>query len=329
MTQLLKDFGEKRLIREIIQKSGSTTHGILPLNDDAQIIRPPLPYSYPLLISTDRTPTNLRPLIWGIYDYEQYGQYHAISNLSDIAAMGATPFGYLLNIAAPPTLDLEIFKSVFNGVIKTLATYETTLLGGDTKEGTELNLVGIALGQSCKESVLTRSGCRPGDKLIISGGTLGHIPAAHALFSRFGWRQINSHEKMLTDSFYQFSPQIREAKLLQDSGVCTSCIDNSDGLMASLDELAEASGVGFSLNKGAIEISDPVAYVASVVERDPIELLLGAGGDFRLVATVREFLPELAECFYVIGEACEAGIFMSGPGAFDCSRVSRWNHFKT
>lgn len=329
MPQILRDIGEKRLIREVIRRGWKTTQGILPLNDDAQIISPPLSYSYPQLISTDRTPTNLRPLVWGIYDYEQYGQYHAISNLSDIAAMGAKPFGYLLNIAAPATLDLEIFTAVFDGVIATLAKYETVLLGGDTKEGTELNLVGIALGQSWKETVLTRSGCKAGDKLIVSGGPLGSIPAAHVLFSRHGWRQTNIHEQGLTDAFHQFTPQIFEAKLLQDSGVCTSCMDNSDGLMASLDEIADASGVGFKLDISAIEVSDQVAYVSTLVERDPVELLLGAGGDFRLVATVREFLPELSGHFCVIGEACEAGSSISDPGAVNWSRVSRWNHFST
>lgn len=327
MPQLLKDIGEKRLIREVIQRGWTTTKGILPLNDDAQIISPPLTFNYPQLISTDRTPTNLRPFVWGIYDYEQYGQYHAISNLSDIAAMGAKPFGYLLNIAAPATLEVDRFTSVFNGVMTTLAKYETVLLGGDTKEGTELNLVGIALGQSWKETVLTRSGCRAGDKLIVSGGPLGSIPAAHALFSRHGWRQTNIHEQALTDAFHQFAPQILEAKLLQDSGVCTSCMDNSDGLMASLDEIAEASGIRFKLDIGAIEVSDQVAYVASIVERDPVELLLGAGGDFRLVATVREFLPELSSHFHVIGEACEVGSSMADSGANNWSRVSRWNHF--
>ena len=329
MSTLLKDIGEKRLIREVIQKASATTNDILPLNDDAQIISPPLPYNFPQLISTDRTPTNLRPLVWGIYDYEQYGQYHAISNLSDIAAMGAKPFGYLLNIAAPACLELDTFTSVFNGVTATLAKYETVLLGGDTKEGPELNLVGIALGQSWKETVLTRSGCRTGDKLIVSGGPLGSIPAAHALFSTHGWRQTNIHEQMLTDAFHQFFPQIAEAKLLQDSGVCTSCMDNSDGLMASLDEISDASGVGFKLNPRAIEVSDQVAYAASILERDPVELLLGAGGDFRLVATVREFLPELSSHFIVIGEACEAGSSMSDPSAANWSRVSRWNHFST
>jgi len=329
MPQLLKDIGEKRLIREVVRKGWKATKGILPLNDDAQIITPPLSFKYPQLISTDRTPSNLRPLVWGIYDYEQYGQYHAISNLSDIAAMGAKPFGYLLNIAAPATLDLEIFKSVFDGVIATLAKYETVLLGGDTKEGAELNLVGVALGQSWKETVLTRSDCRIGDKLIVSGGQLGSIPAAHALFARLGWRQANIHEQKLTDAFHQFAPQIVEAKLLQDSGVCTSCMDNSDGLMASLDEIADASGVGFKLNLNAIEVSDQVGYVASILHRDPVELLLGAGGDFRLVATVREFLPELSGHFYEIGEACEAGSSMSDPGAANWSGVSRWNHFST
>jgi thiamine-monophosphate kinase len=327
MARLLSDLGEKLLIREVIRNSGPLDDLLLPLNDDAQILRPPSSLDHPQVIATDRTPTDLRPLVWGIYSYQQYGAYHAISNLSDIAAMGAKPFGYLLNIAAPGSFLLSDFKSVFQGVSTELAKYDTILLGGDTKQGSELNLVGIAIGQSWREKVLTRSGCRPGDKLIISGRDFGYIPAAHALFSRSGWCPTNLYERQLTDAFYCLRPHFAETKLLQDSGVCTSCIDNSDGIAASLDEISEASGVSFRLYPDSLVIADAVSYVASSVKQNPLELLLGAGGDFRIIATVREFPECLHSSFIVIGEAQEIHFQPSSSAEFDLSRVSRWNHF--
>jgi thiamine-monophosphate kinase len=327
MTQLLSDLGEKLLIREVIRNSGPVDDSLLPLNDDAQILRPPSLLDHPQVIATDRTPTDLRPFVWGIYSYQQYGAYHAISNLSDIAAMGAKPFGYLLNIAAPGSFLLSDFKSVFQGVMDELDKYDTILLGGDTKQGSELNLVGIAIGQSWREKVLTRSGCRPGDKLIISGGNFGYIPAAHALFSRNGWSPSNLYERQLTEAFYALRPHFAEAKLLQDSGVCTSCIDNSDGIAASLDEISEASGVSFKLYPDSLVIAEAVSYVASSVNLSPLELLLGAGGDFRIIATVREFPECLHSSFTVIGEAQEMKSQCSSGDKLDLTKVTRWNHF--
>jgi thiamine-monophosphate kinase len=327
MARLLSDLGEKLLIREVIRNSGALDDSLLPLNDDAQILRPPSSLEYPQVIATDRTPTDLRPFVWGIYSYQQYGSYHAISNLSDIAAMGARPFGYLLNIAAPGSFPLSDFESVFQGVIAELAKYDTTLLGGDTKEGGELNLVGIAVGQSWGEKLLTRSGCRPGDKLIISGRDCGYIPAAHALFARNGWSSSNLYERQLTEAFYGLRPHFVESKLLQDSGVCTSCIDNSDGIAASLDEISEASGVSFKLYPDSLEITDAISYVASSVNQTPLEIMLGAGGDFRLIATVREFSECLHSSFIVIGEAQEFNVLSSSRSVVDLTRVSRWNHF--
>jgi thiamine-monophosphate kinase len=324
----LSDIGEKAIISSVIRRNNIKSDGTLPLNDDAQILIPPKKNGHPLVIATDRTPSNLRPYVWGFYNLFEYGSYSVVSNLSDMAAMGAEPFGYLLNIAAPSDMLLNEFERVFSGVQATLRDYDTELLGGDTKQEDQLNLVGVAIGQSFCDSVLTRSGARPGDKLVMSNHPVGGIPAAHAYFSNFGPDVSGKLEKDLADEFHYLSARIDEAKLLAECGLCTSCIDNSDGLIASLDELSSASGVGFSLEKDALEIPSYVIDTAFKLRFDPTFLACGAGGDFRLIATVEKFDRRLAKKFVKIGEVSEKKTISIGGNILRSGDVSKWNHFK-
>ncbi len=323
----LSDVGEKALIANIIRRKNLKSEETLPLNDDAQLLIPPNKNGYPLVIATDRTPSDLRPYLWGFYDLFEYGRYSVISNLSDMAAMGANPFGYLLNIAAPKDMLLKDFEKVFDGIQKSLYEYGTELLGGDTKQANELNLVGVAIGQCFRESELTRSGACPGDKLIISNRPLGGIPAAHAYFSSFGSKISSRLEKKLANEFHDLYARVDEAKLLAECGSCTSCIDNSDGLIASLDEVSSASGVGFTLKKQMLDIPSHVIDTSSKLRCDPIFLACGAGGDFRIIATVKNFDKKLAEKFVCIGEVTVEKTISFGDRVVKKGEISKWNHF--
>lgn len=318
----LRDLGEKEVIRRIIRPASVARGGLLPLNDDAQILIPRFGGSNPMVITTDRTPTDLRPYVWGIFDHAQYGRYSAMSNISDIAAMGARPFGYLLNVAASPEMEVGDFQSVLDGVMRELHYHDVDLLGGDTKEGDALNLVGVAIGESWQPGVLTRSGARVGDLLIMSRQALGGLPAAQAYFKCFGPDRSNALAAELADRFHRLFARVAESRLLQESGVCTSCMDNSDGIAACLDEIGSASGVGFSLFGKEIEIDECALDAALRLEVSPLNLALGAGGDLRLVATVTSLSPSLQTTFVQIGEVCSTAA--QSP---IISEVSRWNHF--
>jgi thiamine-monophosphate kinase len=318
----LRELGEREIIRRLIRPSATVRDGLLALNDDAQILRPRSGDGHPMVITTDRTPSDLRPYVWGIFDGAQYGRYSCMSNISDIAAMGARPFGYLLNIAASPEMELGVFEEVLGGVLNELREHDVDLLGGDTKEGEVLNLVGVAIGESWGPTVLTRSGARVGDTLIMSRQPMGGIPAAQAYFKRFGPARDDALASELADRFHRLSARVAESRMLQESGVCTSCMDNSDGVAACLDEIGAASNVGFWLNERGIEIEDCAQLAAKRLGQAPLALALGGGGDFRLIATVASFPPLLEESFVPIGTVCEP----AGQSPI-VSGASRWNHF--
>ena len=94
-------------------------------------------------------------------------------NLSDLAAMGASPHAALLSLALPPTLDVATFEQVLDGLLALAATHRVTLIGGNiTQTPGPLTLDVTAIGSVRPRRVLTRAGARPGDDVYVSG-TLG------------------------------------------------------------------------------------------------------------------------------------------------------------
>lgn len=326
----LSSLGEKKIISDIIRELPLTCKNYLLLNDDAQII--PVKSGTPLSISTDRTPTNLRALCLGVMSLFEYGRYCVVSNLSDIAAMGAFPIGFLLNIAASPTMLVSDFKEIMSGVCDALNEYETPLMGGDTKEANELNLVGIALGQGFNNGVLTRSNAKPGDYLVVSKGDLGLTPTAFAYFDSIKNIDIKISEEDKTElinSLVKVRARFDESKILSNSGICTSCMDNTDGLYSSFIELTSASKVGLDVDLSDVRISNSVTCISNNINVSPHKLIISAGADFKLLGTVTEITPNISEVFQVIGRVSDKynEINVRGISNDDLKSTSKWNHF--
>jgi len=328
----LSDLGEKKIISEIIRKLPLENKGELLLNDDAQII--PVASTNPIFISTDRTPTDLKALCLGVMSLFEYGRYCVISNLSDIAAMGAFPTGFLLNIAASPDMTVDDFEQVMQGVTSALNEYKIPLLGGDTKEAKQLNLVGIALGQSYTPEFFTRSGAKPGDYLIISKGFLGLTPTAFEYFNIRDSVSLNisaTNIKEMISSLVDVKARFSESKILSVSKLCTSCMDNTDGLYSSFLEIVDASQVGLEIDLSNINIHNSTSIIAEKSDKNIHELILSAGADFKLISTVRRLNNDIEESFQVIGRVNDKSqdIFISGLNENALEKISRWNHFKS
>ena len=327
----LSSLGEKRIITEIIRKLPIINDSELLLNDDAQII--PIKSNKPLSISTDRTPSDLKALRLGLMSLFDYGRYCVISNLSDIAAMGALPIGFLLNIAASPNMLIKDFREVMEGISDALNEYGIPLLGGDTKQSDDLNLVGVALGQSYNDHILTRSGAKPGDYLIISKGDLGLTPTAFLYFNNreeFKGKISVSEENDLINSLTKITARFDESKLLSDSYLCTSCMDNTDGIYSSLIELASASGVGLDIDLSKVSTHRALLVMSDYINSPPITLMLSAGADFKLIGTVSEVSKDISSFFQVIGRVTDRinKINVDGLSRDEIESISRWNHFR-
>lgn len=282
----LSELGEKNIIRELIRPLPILKNRPLPLNDDAQII--PSLFGGEHVISTDRTPSDLRALVWGIMSYREYGRYCVMSNMSDVAAMGAEPTGFLLNIGARGDTEIAVLKEILGGVSDALNEIDCPLLGGDTKEASELSLVGVGLGQLNNSRPLTRSSAKPGDVVAMSPGPLGFPPAAFEYFGKFkpnGVLLDSVSEETLRKSIVDIKANFYESRKLSLFEDCNTCMDNTDGILMSAKEIAEASNVDIHIDISGVYIDPLIQKIVDLGDRSLSNLILAGGADFKLMAT--------------------------------------------
>jgi len=258
----------------------------------------------------------------------QIGWYLVATNLSDVAAMGGYPLGFVAALALPRTLDVNYLRELARGMDECAKEFGIAVLGGDTKEGSEITLAGTAFGRVKKERVLLRTGARPGDAIVVTGD-----------LGRAGWgaRQIRAATDVVraTELLVRPTARVEEGKLFAESGAVTSCMDISDGLGTTLAQMSALARVGFEVDWARLPLFRELKALP-VTEQQ--ELAIYWGGDFELVATVRpERLEELLRMFQEkrhVLTVC-GRVVPSGPNALvaDGKRGSLhprgWEHFRS
>jgi thiamine-monophosphate kinase len=211
-------------------------------------------------------------------------------NLSDLAAMGATPRWATLSIALP--VANEAWLTAFSrGFFRIAEAHGIELVGGDTTRGA-LTIAITAIGEVPPGQALRRSGARAGDDVWVSG-QLG--AAAMALAYRQGrlfMEQIDAARVL--PALYLPTPRVALGIALR--GIARSAIDISDGLLADLGHILEASAVGAELDFAALPIPEVAcAYLHQPVARDCV---LAGGDDYELCFTAA---PEQREAVLAAG----------------------------
>lgn len=186
-------------------------------------------------------------------------------NLSDIAAMGATPTAALVTLALPQADATRLAGDVYEGIIEAAAEFDVAIAGGDlsTYNG-PLSISITLLGIVPSGTAWLRSGAREGDAILVTGPVGGSIMARH------------------------LRPRARVglAAQLRRSVRVTAAIDISDGLSLDLDRLCAASGVGAELDIESIPIHADAIALAGQTGRSPFEHAWSDGEDFELIFTV-------------------------------------------
>ena len=250
----------------------------------------------------------------------QMGWMSIAVNLSDIAAMGATPVGIMTALGLPLYVEVDFVKELVSGMSACARRYGTKIIGGDVDRHDELTIVGSALGVVDAGELVTRKGARPGDLVCVTGETGTAGAALEAL------QQGRDVDPEVLEKFYMPVPRIAEGMALAGSGCLTSMMDISDGLALSLHDLAAASGVGFHIRASDIPIHRSVRDMAhfgdkviedNVAEDKIFEWSLYTGGDFELLFTLNtECLEKAGKVaqFTVIGEVTTRGITIEHDG---------------
>lgn len=284
MTLKVSDIGEKELVKYIIANSKKIT-------PDDTAVTPFLDLNListcDMLIQSRHFPKNM--------SYFDMGFKAVTVNVSDLAAMGAEPLGFLLSIAIPKDLEVDSFKQIIDGVFKACDYYSIPLIGGDTNEASEIIISGTALGTCDKP--LMKNTYKQGDLVAITGD----IGLAALGF------ELETLDNIYVEKALKPKARIKEGQILKDYGA-TSATDITDGLASELYEIKK-DNFGFMIYEELLDISDKYKNMANGLDLDYLDLILHVGEDFELLFTIsKDDLEKLPIDYRVIGEVTDSDV---------------------
>jgi thiamine-monophosphate kinase len=307
--------GEERLISSHF-KPLATHPGALGLIDDAAVLT--LPRGHELVVKADA-------IVGGIHFYaddppDQVAKKALRVNLSDLAAKGAKPAGYLLSLIIPKGIDDRWLKDFTRGLAADARRYGCPLLGGDTDRTTGPVTISIAaFGTLPKGTMVRRDGAKVGDHVVVTG-TIGDAALGLKLRHDGGaarrWKLDAAMRRHLASRYLLPQPRNDTAEALRRHA--SGGMDVSDGLAGDLGKLLRASGVGADIEVSRVPLSK-AARAALAAEPKLIETVLTGGDDFEVVATV-----PAAALKSLIAAARRAGVLVTTIGCVTRQKGARF-----
>lgn len=201
------------------------------------------------------------------------------ANVSDIAAMGATPQQALVALVIPPSISLEDLDEIIDGIAEACLYHELHVAGGDIVRGNEATFTVTVFGSAPQEDertqLLRRDSAQAGDTVGVSG-TPGASAAGLALI------ESNVHRGManvLVAAHRRPIARVALGRAAVEAGI-TCAIDLSDGLMQDLGHIAQRSVTGIEIDLSTLPLAP--AAIELMGEQRAIDLALGGGEDFEL-----------------------------------------------
>lgn len=227
-------------------------------------------------------------------------------SLSDIAAMGARPVYSMLSLAIPDHIwNSDLVDKFYDGYMKVARKFDVELIGGDiSKTDGKFTIDSVVIGEVAKGEAILRSGAKPGNSIYVTGD-LGNAAGGLILLEQ-GERYDNSLPKWKNDLIIsQLAATHRpfSDSLIQLKPFITSMIDISDGLLADLSHICEASQTGAELTLKNIPVAADLSNL-NITDDQKLDLALSGGEDFRLLFTIDEkkFSGQIPAEFHHLGD---------------------------
>jgi thiamine-monophosphate kinase len=301
--------GEDRLIARFFAPLASHP-GALNLADDAAFLTPPA--GHDLVLKTDA-------VIAGVHFFPEDAA-HTVAckalrvNLSDLAAKGARPLGFLMALALPKDTSDTWLGNFAEGLRGDSVLYACPLFGGDTDRTPGPLTVSIAMfGCVPQGAMVRRAGARPGDRVFVSG-TIGDAALGLALRNGADWKLGDAQRQHLIARYLLPQPRLALSQALRAHA--TAAMDISDGLAGDFAKLCRVSQVGAAIEAARVPFSEAAQ---AVIAADParLETALTGGDDYEIVCTVP---ADRADAFRTAAETAkvqvsEIGEIVAGEGA--------------
>ena len=270
------------LIERIRRRVAARPDVLLGIGDDAALLQPPVGMHLVVAMDTLNSGVHFPPETAPA----DIGWKALAVNLSDLAAMGASPAWCTLSLSLPDA-STGFVEGFLDGFLALAAHHDVALVGGDTTRG-PLSVCVAVHGFIEPGQALRRDGACVGDDLWVSG-TLGDAAAALSQ-----WQAGGAIDPALRLRLDRPTPRVSLGRALR--GIAASCIDVSDGLLADLGHVCKASGVGAWLDVDGLPAS-PVLRAS--FDGEARRRLQATGGDdyelcFSAPASMREAVLEAA-----------------------------------
>jgi thiamine-monophosphate kinase len=274
---------EGDLIRTIARLAGGARGGVrVGIGDDCAVLEP-APGAR-LVATTDL-------LVEDVHFRRRYAEpadigWKALAvNLSDIAAMGATPRWALVALACPEDGRAGDVEAFYEGALALASAHDVAIVGGDTSASPAGWMINVTLLGEATAAPLLRSGARPGDVVAVSG-PLGRAAAGLAVLQSSDVPgRLGSVLAELTAAHLRPRPRVTEGSWLAIAGGVTAMMDLSDGLATDLPRLAAASGAGARVELERVPVDEATRAGAQALGVDALTWATGGGEDYELLLT--------------------------------------------
>ncbi|MFA5167414.1 MAG: thiamine-phosphate kinase [Candidatus Omnitrophota bacterium] len=254
----MNEFSFIEYLRKKIPGTGGVCVGI---GDDAAVMS--VDKSKKLVVSTDVIVENVDFKVKSLSP-EKIGRKALAVNLSDLAAMGASPAAFVISIGKPPYITTPWLKRFYKGLLALAKQFNVACIGGDFSSSREFFASIAIFGEASPHQIVKRSGARPGDWIAVTGALGGSLLRHH----------------------HDFKPRVREGLFLVKHIKPTAMIDISDGLVQDLSHILKASGAGAVLDLDKIPVSRDARKISRGSDEKALTSALSDGEDFELLFTV-------------------------------------------
>lgn len=288
----ISQYGEFGLIKHLTENfSFSNESTEISIGDDAAVIDP---QGQKVVITTDVLAEGVHFNL-GYVPLKHLGYKAVAVNISDLAAMNATPTQILVSLAISNRFPVEALEEIYEGIALAGERYKVDLVGGDTTSSTSGLVMSItAIGLEHSENLVGRTGAKAGDLLVVTGDLGGAYMGLQILEREHSVYLANPNMQPEMEGYdyilqRQLKPEARTdiKNTLKELGVQpTSMIDVSDGLSSEILHLSDQSKVGFRLYESKIPMDPLTMTTADELNLNPVMCALNGGEDFELLFTM-------------------------------------------
>ncbi len=261
---------QARIARLARRFASDSAEVLLGIGDDAAWLAPDLVVS----VDAQVEGTHFLPRF---ASYDVLAERAAVAALSDLAAMGARPLGMLSSLVLPRELSDEALDALHEGFGRAATRWNAPVVGGNLAAGSELSLTTTVLGRA--EAPLRRDGARSGDALYVTGSLGQRALGLRALLAE----DDSALLAPFVDAWLRPIPRLDVGLALV--GHATACVDVSDGLLADLGHLLDASALGAELDAPALPLAPGYLEGCARLGVDPRSLALEGGEAYELLFT--------------------------------------------